>query len=127
MVFVPKWTFKLFETECKIESIRWKYAENRCCIGLFRGRFSSADHFIFGAGRNRHPSGSDLANGPLDKFFVRRYRQTYPTKEVPVSKVRTVRIWTILSHPQNLYGSLVFRILKTILDILFPAAVSAFL
>lgn len=33
-----------------------------------------------------------------------------------------VHIWTILSHPQNLYGSRAFSILKTIFDILFPAA-----
>lgn len=48
-------------------------------------------------------------------------------KSSTVFGVRTVRIWTILSHPQNLYGLRVFSILKTIFDILFPAAVSAFL
>ncbi len=64
---------------------------------------------------------------PWTSFLYEGMGRTHPTKGVPVSKVRTVRIWTILSHPQNLYGSLVFRILKTILDILFPAAVSAFL
>ena len=48
-------------------------------------------------------------------------------KENAVSEVWTVRIWIILKHPQNLYGSPVFRMVKTILAILFPAAVNAFL
>lgn len=76
---------------------------------------------------NRLPSGSDLANRPVDKFFVRKYGADPSDKKRSVSEVWTVRISTILSRPQNLYGSLFFSIVKTILAILFPAAVSAFL
>ena len=53
--------------------------------------------------------------------------RTHPTKARLSLTVWTVQIWIIPVTVQNLYGSLVFRMVKTIFAILFPAAVSAFL